>query len=78
MARKKQADTSQAVIDLRDRPPTEEECEIEIQAQSEENICYLVVFCPGFHSGWRAQFDLDSNGCLVGKQDVDYRRKGNQ
>ena len=79
MARKKAVDTSQAVIDLGDqRRDGEGACENVPRERNEENICYLVVFCPGFHSGWRSQFDLDSNGCLVGKHDVDYRRKGSR
>ena len=79
MARKKVVDTSQEAIDLGDRKQDgEEACENVSRERNEDNICYLVVFCPGFHSGWRSQFDLDRNGCLVGKSTVDYRRKGNR
>jgi hypothetical protein len=77
LAKKKVCDDAQILLGIKEECDQEQEKQ-ELASDSQEDVCYIEIFMPGFHSGWRSQFDLDSRGFLVAKRDVDYRRKGTQ
>ena len=81
MARRKVADERQAqLMSIAGKPDASEQQSPPQSAQSEaaqdEDYIYVAMFVPGFKSGWRAQFVLDANGCLVARSDVDFRTGG--
>jgi hypothetical protein len=49
---------------------------VEQQEQEDENYCYIAMFVPGFHVGWRRFFLLDERGFFVARSDVDFRKIG--
>jgi hypothetical protein len=75
LAKKKVHGDAQILLGIKEECDQEQEKQ-ELASDSQEDVCYIEIFMPGFRSGWRSQFDLDARGFLVAKKTVDYRRKG--
>jgi hypothetical protein len=74
MARaKKESDRGPRLPGLEQEEPQTVDAE---GATDDENYCYIAMYVPGFHVGWRRFFLLDERGFLVARSDVDFRKKG--